>query len=85
MKVKIFDCEHEKDLENEINKFIEEIEKQRMEVKDIKYSTSMGKDSYSDAVYIYSALVMYEPRHEIYIEQTSEGIYMTDEVLAMYE
>lgn len=68
MKVKVFDCDHEKDLEKEINDFIEEIEKKHMEVKDIKYSTSFGKDSYDNDIYIFSALVMYGPDGKIRLE-----------------
>lgn len=62
MKVKIFDCEHEQDLEKEINDFIEKIENEHMEVKDINYSTSMGRNSWGDEIYIYSALIMYKKR-----------------------
>ena len=39
MKVKIFDESHEKDLEEEINKFINENE---IEIIDIKYSVSIS-------------------------------------------
>lgn len=56
MKVKIFDCDYEKDLEKNLNRFIEEIEKDGMAVKDIKYSTTHYSHTYS-----FSALVMYGP------------------------
>lgn len=54
MKVKLFDCEHEKDLESEINDFIKDVE-----VYDIKYSISVAV-SLDEQVYCYSALVMYK-------------------------
>jgi len=63
MRVKVFDCGHEKDLEADINKFIESIEEERMEVKDIKFSTS-----HLDTGYCFSALVMYGPINEIFID-----------------
>ena len=53
MKVKIFDCDHELDLEDEINKFIKD-----KEVIDIKYNLSfevLGEDQ----IYCYSALIIY--------------------------
>ena len=37
MKVKLFDCEHEKDLEKEINNFLKE---EKVEIRHILYSTS---------------------------------------------
>lgn len=55
MKVKLFDEEHEKDLETEINKFIEN---QKLDVVDIKLSTSSficGEEQ----IYCFTALVMY--------------------------
>lgn len=53
MKVKVFDEEHEKDLEIVINDFIEDIE-----VLDIKYSVSVAISG-EDQIYCYSALIMY--------------------------
>lgn len=63
MKVKIFhSIDSTNELEEDINKFIEEIRKDHMEVKDIKYSTMFGR------AYHYSALVMYG----------DDGIYRLD-------
>lgn len=53
MKVKVFDEDHEKDLENAINDFIEDVE-----VFDIKYSTSLAISG-EDQIYCFSALIMY--------------------------
>ena len=56
MKVKVFDESHEEDLENDINKFLEEKE---IEVIDIKFSVSTSIFS-EEQVYCFSALVMYK-------------------------
>ena len=55
MKVKVFDEGHEKDLENEINKFLEEGD---IKVIDIKFSTSCSVYS-EEQIYCFSALIMY--------------------------
>ena len=54
MKVKIFDYEDEKDLENAINKFLEE----EVEVVDIKYQISLGVCG-EEQLYCFSAMVIY--------------------------
>lgn len=54
MKVKVFDEEHEKDLEDDINNFIIDVE-----VFDIKYSISVAISG-EDQIYCYSALIMYK-------------------------
>lgn len=60
MKVKIFDESHESDLEEDINKFIEEKEP---DIIDIKYSVSTSV--YSDEqLYCFSALIMYQDKKE---------------------
>lgn len=55
MKVKIFDESHEGDLEDDINKFIQEKEP---EIIDIKYSVSTSIYS-EEQLYCFSALIMY--------------------------
>jgi len=57
MKVKIFDENHEKDLEAAINDFIEDIE-----VFDIKYQVAVGIFS-EEQLFCFSALIMYEEAH----------------------
>ena len=54
MKVKIFDEEDEKDLEDDINEFIDET----MEVIDIKYQVSVSIFS-EEQVYCFSAMIIY--------------------------
>ena len=56
MKVKVFDEEHEKDLEDDINKFLED---DNFDVIDIKLSSSCS--IYGDEqIYCFTALIMYE-------------------------
>ena len=55
MKVKIFDENHEKDLENSINEFIL---KEEPEIIDIHFSVSMGIFS-EEQIYCFSALIVY--------------------------
>ena len=54
MKVKIFDENHEKDLEDSINKFINE----DIEVIDIKYQVAISMFS-EDQIYCFSAMILY--------------------------
>lgn len=54
MKVKIFDEDHELDLEEDINKFIED-----KEVMEIKYNVAVAISG-EDQIYCYSAMIIYE-------------------------
>ncbi len=54
MQIKIFDEEHEKDLEEKLNEFL--LEK---DIIDIKYQVSVAMFS-EEQIYCYSALVIYE-------------------------
>ena len=54
MKVKIFDEDHEEDLESKINDFIED-----KEIIDIKYSVSVSVFS-EEQIYCFSALILYK-------------------------
>ena len=55
MKVKIIDCNHELDLEDEVNKFLDGLEG---EVIDIKYQVALS-DFTEDQVYSFSAMIIY--------------------------
>lgn len=57
MKVKIFDYESEKDLEEEMNDFIDE----DIEVIDIKYQVSCSIYS-EEQVFCFSAMIMYKEK-----------------------
>lgn len=54
MKVKIFDCEDEIDLEDSINSFLSEIK----ELVDIKYQVSVGIFS-EEQIFCFSAMIIY--------------------------
>lgn len=54
MKVKVIDEGHEKDLEDEINDFIE-----GKEVYDIKFSTAVAVSG-EDQIFCFSALIVYK-------------------------
>ena len=60
MKVKIFDYEHEKDLEESINDFLSE----NHNIKDIKYSIS-SSISGEEQIYCYSACIIYDDLHHV--------------------
>lgn len=55
MKVKIFDFEDEKDLEDEINEFLDTI---NGEIIDIKYQVSVSIYS-EEQVFCFSAMIVY--------------------------
>ena len=58
MKVKIFDEIHEKDLEEKINSFLEELDEDK-EVIDIKYEVSITMFS-EEQIYCFSAMIVYD-------------------------
>lgn len=53
MKVKVFDENHEKDLEDDINEFIQD-----KKVIDIKYDVAISIAG-EDQIYCFTALIMY--------------------------
>ncbi|MBQ3510962.1 MAG: sporulation protein Cse60 [Bacilli bacterium] len=55
MKVKIFDLEDEKDLEDEVNNFLSD---NNINVIDIKYQVSVGVFS-DEQVFCFSAMIIY--------------------------
>ena len=58
MKVKIFDDEDEKDLEEDINQFIDSND---IEIVDIKYQVGVGIFS-EEQIYCFSAMIVYEEK-----------------------
>lgn len=56
MKVKIFDENHEKDLENDINNFMNEFD---IEVIDIQFRTAVSIFS-DEQIYCFSAMILYK-------------------------
>lgn len=58
IQVKLFDTEHEKDLEEEINAFLGKI--QDNQIVDIKYTVAMNMEEEDDQIYCFSAMVVYK-------------------------
>ncbi len=56
MKVKVIDESHEKDLEESINLFLEQTDK---EIIDIKFQTAVSID-HEEQIYCFSALIIYK-------------------------
>lgn len=57
LRVKVFDEEHERDLEDNINDFLEDIDVDNL--IDIKYQISTLYD-YKEQIYCYSAMIIYK-------------------------
>ena len=56
MRVKVIDENHENDLENSINLFLQEC---NCEIIDIKYQVAIGMFG-DDQIYCFSAMIVYE-------------------------
>ncbi|MDZ5472585.1 sporulation protein Cse60 [Bacillus sp. 31A1R] len=57
IQVKLFDQEHEKDLELEMNKFLQKLEEAK--IVDIKYHVAALQEDIDEQVYCYSAMIIY--------------------------
>ena len=57
MKVKLFDTEHEKDLEFEVNRFLAKLEENQL--IDIKYSVAVMTEEDEEQIYCFSAMIIY--------------------------
>ena len=58
IKVKLFDQEHEKDLEKEMNRFLKDIDEQKL--LDIKYNVAaIAEDEEEEQIYCFSAMIIY--------------------------
>lgn len=55
MKVKIIDESHEKDLESSVNEFLENTDKQ---IIDIKFQVAVSVD-HDEQIYCFSAMILY--------------------------
>ncbi|TCP26646.1 uncharacterized protein DUF2758 [Scopulibacillus darangshiensis] len=58
LKIKIFDEEHEKDLEDEVNLFLETIEPS--DLKQIQYQVAVAPEPESGTIFCFSAMILYE-------------------------
>ena len=58
IQVKLFDREHEKDLEKEMNRFLKSIEEQSL--VDIKYNVAaMTEEEEEEQIYCFTAMIIY--------------------------
>jgi len=58
IQVKMFDQEHEKDLEFEMNRFLEILDEKKL--LDIKYNVAaMPEDDDEEQIYCFSAMIIY--------------------------
>ncbi len=60
IQVKLFDYEHEKDLEEEMNAFLEDISDNQ--IVDIKYNVSTTVEEFDDQIYCFSAMIVYKKK-----------------------
>jgi hypothetical protein len=57
IQVKVFDYEHEKDLEKDMNYFLSKLEDKK--IVDIKYHVAALSEEVEDQIYCFSAMVVY--------------------------
>ncbi|MEH7492358.1 sporulation protein Cse60 [Neobacillus sp. 3P2-tot-E-2] len=58
IQVKLFDREHEKDLEKEMNRFLRGLDDKKL--LDIKYNVAaLPEDEEEDQIYCFSAMIIY--------------------------
>lgn len=58
IQVKLFDREHEKDLEKEMNRFLKGLDEQKL--LDIKYNVAaLPEDEEEEQIYCFSAMIIY--------------------------
>ncbi len=57
IQVKVFDYEHEKDLETDMNRFLSKVDEKK--IVDIKYHVAAMSEEDDDQIYCFSALVIY--------------------------
>ncbi|WP_442595585.1 sporulation protein Cse60 [Neobacillus sp. D3-1R] len=57
IQVKVFDHEHEKDLESDMNTFLKKIDEDKL--LDIKYNVAAIQEEEDEQIYCFSAMVIY--------------------------
>ncbi|MBM7692952.1 hypothetical protein JOC77_002383 [Peribacillus deserti] len=60
IQVKLFDYEHEKDLEKGMNTFLKAIQEDQL--VDIKYNVAAMSEEEEDQIYCFSAMVIYRKK-----------------------
>ena len=66
LQIKVFDEEHEEDLEEQVNDFLKEIEPHSF--VDLKYSVHAFLSSMGEQIYMYSALIIYRDEEDTKID-----------------
>ena len=72
MQIKVFDCEHEKDLEFEVNSWLKDIPDEY--IINIQYRISSMYDERSQ-IYCYSCMIIYRTDLEEYLSHHKKGRY----------
>lgn len=72
MQIKVFDCEHESDLEIEVNEFLSLIDDK--DIIDIQYQCSMMYDERSQ-IYSYSCMIVFTDSEGVYLNRLKKGRY----------
>lgn len=57
IQVKLFDQEHEKDLEYEMNQFLETLDEQKL--LDIKYNVAAMPEEDEEQIYCFTSMIIY--------------------------
>lgn len=57
IQVKVFDHEHEKDLERDMNRFLKQLDEKKL--LDIKYHLAAFPEDDEDQIYCFTAMVIY--------------------------
>jgi hypothetical protein len=58
IQVKVFDYEHEKDLEKDMNQFLKTVDEDN--IVDIKYHVAAMQEEEEEQIYCFSAMVVYK-------------------------
>ncbi|MFS0780498.1 sporulation protein Cse60 [Bacillus sp. 1P06AnD] len=58
IKVKVFDYEHEKDLEKEMNHFLQKVNEDQL--VDIKYNVAAIGEDEDEQIYCFTAMIVYK-------------------------
>lgn len=57
LKVKVFDEEHEEDLEHKMNRFFEKVDEQ--DIMEVKFQVGVSCDQEDDQIFCFSAMIIY--------------------------
>jgi Sporulation protein Cse60 len=60
IQVKLFDYEHEKDLEQEMNEFLQELDERQ--IIDIKYNVAALVDPDEEQIYCFTGMIIYRKK-----------------------